>query len=209
MVSLNMLDYLLVLVIVAGAMWGTLQGVGKLLIGILCLYVAMVVSLLLYLPLGRFFGKLVPAFSSVGAQALAFVLILFVVYSGLTIVARFVASPAEERRRRQQQILRTTGVEEERRPLNRYLVGPLKTVVNFAIGLLVATMWLSLALAVVQFVVLSQMPVGLSGASLRQQISSSALLPMFNVALYLLYRSVSIWLPSGDIPIVFARILHP
>ena len=212
MVSLNSLDFLLILLVLIGAAWGALQGVGKLLLDLLSLYVALVVSLLLYLPLAVYLKNLVPAFSVVGSQALAFAFIAFVVSNGLSILARFVTTPVDERRRRRARRDALPGTQEEtwRGLLRRLVLGPLSTVIGVVIGLIVATVWLSLVLALLQFVVLSP-TTGTGGegafAGLKVLLSTSALIPWFNLVLYFLHRALDIWFTGGEVPVVFARPL--
>ena len=209
MVSLNSLDVLLLLILLVIAVWASLQGIARLLIVVFSLYVALVVALLLYQPLADFFRRLMSAFSIVGSQALAFALILFVVFNGLNYLARFATTPAEERRRRSG---RPSGVPEAapvRTLMQRFVWGPLNTLVSFVVGLIVSLVTLSLILAVVQHVVQTDAVVVGASAGLRQQMKTSALLPMFNVALILAYRAVSIWLPGSDVPAIFTKILKP
>ena len=75
-------------------------------------------------------------------------------------------------------------------------------------GLVVTTVWTSLILAVLQFALRAAGPVGGMGASFAHQLSTSALVPVFNYVLSLVYRSVSIWLPGDQIPGIFAKILQ-
>ena len=209
MAGFNMLDYLLLLIILVCAAWGALQGVARLLIGVFSLYIALVVSLLLYLPFARFLRDLVHAFSVVGSQALAFAAILFVVFTGLSFLTYFVTTPAEERRRKHKKSLASLGGDTGRSLLRRFVIAPLKTLIGFVIGLIVSSVWISLGLGLLQYVVQSPATVGYYGARLQFQLHMSALTPMFNIVLYLVYRSVSIWLPGGEMPIIFVQIFKP
>jgi len=209
MAGFNMLDYLLLLIIVPSAAWAALQGMARLLIGVFSLYIALVVSLLLYLPLARFLRDLVHEFSVVGSQALAFAAIVFVVFTGLSMLTLFTTTPAEERRRKKKKSLASLGGDTGRSLLRRFVIAPLKTLIGFVIGLIVSSVWISLGLALLQYVVQSPATVGYYGAGLRFQLHMSALTPMFNIVLYLVYRAVSIWLPGADMPIIFAQIFKP
>ena len=209
MAGFNMLDYLLLLIILVSAAWGALQGTTRLLIAIFSLYIALVVSLLLYGPFATFLRDLVHEFSVVGSQALAFAAILFVVFTGLSFLTHFATTPAEERKRKRKDSVASQGGVTGRSLLRRFVIAPLKTLIGFVIGLMVSSVWISLALALLQYVMASPATVGYYGAGLRFQLHMSVLTPMFNIVLYVVFRSVSIWLPGGDMPIIFAQIFKP
>jgi uncharacterized membrane protein required for colicin V production len=194
----NALDFLLILFLVVGAAWGLLRGAGRLLIGFFSLYVGLVVALLLYRPLGEYFRSLVPAMSIAGSQALAFVLLLLVFVNGFAFFTRFFSTPPEERKRSS----RGAVGEAVTRGGRRFLTGPLSTILGLVVGLIVTVVWLSLILAVVQYLLRSGVGLG----ALRAQVDTSQLVPWFNVALARIYWSVSFWVP-GDVPGLFANLL--
>jgi hypothetical protein len=207
--AFNMFDYLLILVLVMGTVWGMIQGIGRLLIGMLSLYVGLVAALLFYIPLARFLRDLVPAMSLIGSQALAFVILLFLIVNGLSLVTFALSTPEEERKRRQKAIMLGTGGGGNRNLLRRFVLEPLMYLIQLGVGFVVAVAWISLVLAVLQFAIESGVSVGPTGTSLRHQVMTSALVPKFNYALHLVYYSVRIWLPGDSIPVIFAKILQP
>jgi uncharacterized membrane protein required for colicin V production len=209
MVVLNAFDYLLILIVLAGAVWGALQGVSRLLIWIFSLYIALIIALVSYQPLGYFFLDLMPAFSLMGSQALAFTIVLFIVFGGTNLFVHVANIPPEERRRRGGAAFADLEGSSWRAWLQRLVVGPLITLVGFIVGLLVTTAVLSLVLAVLQFLIRNNVVTGTLGTSLSEQLRASSLLPMFNIVLYVLYRAVRIWLPGGEVPGIFSRILVP
>jgi uncharacterized membrane protein required for colicin V production len=203
--NLNSLDVLLLLVLMLGATYASLQGITRLLISVFCLYLSLVLALLLYLPLANFLQRLIPAFSVVGSQALAFAFILFTVFNATNFLTRFATPSEEERRRRTTPLPDTLSDMSARALLQRFVVGPLAIMVSFAIGLLISVATLSLIMAVVQHILVTDAAVG--GGIMRQNLRTSALLPMFNSVLLTLYRAVDIWLPSSDVPAIFDQIL--
>lgn len=209
MIALNAFDYLLILVLLAGAIWGALQGMGRLLIWIFSLYIALIIALVTYQPLGYFFLDLVPAFSLIGGQALAFTVVLFIVFGGTNLFVHVANIPPEERRRRRAISLDELKSASWQVWTQRLVIGPLTTLVGFVVGLMVTAAVLSLLLAVLQFLTRTEVAPGTLGTSLRDQLRTSSLLPMFNVVLYVLYRAVRIWLPGGEVPGIFSRILMP
>jgi hypothetical protein len=193
-----MLDYLLVLILVMGTFGSMTRGPIKALIGVLSLYVGLVVSLLLYLPLAGFLRRLSPLMSIAAAQALAFAGLLMVSTNALDILTRYLGTPAWERRRAQP----ATGQEEivESRG-RRFLIGMPATLLGLGVGFVVTAIWMSLGLAILQFLLKTGAPAaGDVGDSLSKQLSTSALVPVFNYGLYRVYQSVSFWLPKSNTP---------
>jgi hypothetical protein len=197
----NALDYLLIFILIVGAAWGMIRGAGRLLIGLFSLYVGLVISLLLYQPLGNFFRQLLPAMSVSGSQSLAFVVLLFVIVNGFAFLTRYFTTPPEERK------LSSKGAVEETvtRGWRRFVAGPLNTLLGLGLGLIVTGVWMSLLLAVVQFFFRSGVSVG-GVSALRVQLDNSTLIPWFNYALERIYWSVSIWMP-GQMPGLFASLV--
>jgi len=198
----NALDYLLILFLVIGAAWGLLRGSWRLLISLFSLYVGLVLTLRLYQPLANFFRNLVPAMSVSGSEALAFVLLLFVLVNGFNLLTRYFATPPEDRKRKKRGDLQeavTSGSQ-------RFIIGPLTRLLGLLIGIVVAIVWISLVLAVFQFVVRSGWPTANDiRVSILHQLNSSFLVPVFNEVLNRIYWSVRIWVP-GEVPSLFAGL---
>jgi hypothetical protein len=198
----NALDYMLILFLLVGALWGLLRGAGRLLIGLFSLYVGLVVSLFLYRPLGNYFRSLLPEMSVQGSQSLAFVVLLFAFVNGISFLTRFFSTPPEERKRKSRGELQEVVTEGGQ----RFLTGPLNQLFGLLVGLVVAVVWISLILAVFQFVLRSGFAGGGSIGAFRRQLDTSVLLPWFNLALVRIYWSVSIWIP-GEPPGIFSGLL--
>ncbi|GAB4543637.1 MAG: hypothetical protein Kow0063_36970 [Anaerolineae bacterium] len=201
---LNALDFLLIFFLLVGALWGLIRGAGRLLIGLFSLYVGLVVTLLLYRPLANFFRDLLPAMSIQGSQALAFVALLFVLVNGISFLTRSLSTPPEERRRKQRGELQ----EAVARGGQRFLAGPINQLAGLLLGIVVAVVWISLILAVLQFSLGYGLPVGGgAAATFRRQLESSTLVPLFNYVLSLIYLAVSFWIP-GDAPNLFSGLIQ-
>ncbi len=199
----NALDFLLIFFLMVGALWGLLRGAGKLLIGLFSLYVGLVISLWLYRPLGQFFRDLLPTMSVQGSQALAFVILLFVLVNGISFFTRFFATPPEERKRKP----RGEVQEAVTKGGQRFVTGPLNQLMGLVLGIVVAIIWVSLILAVSQFVLRSGFVTGSSAGAFRQQLDTSVLVPWSNYALTLIYMAVSFWIP-GDAPNILAGFME-
>ena len=201
--AFNMLDYLLLFLLVMGSLWGLLAGAGRLLVGLFSLYVGLVISLLLYQPLAGFLRDLLPGMSITGSESLAFVFLLLTFVNGLSFVTRYFGTPPEERRKKKRGRVQEAVAKEG----TRFLTGPLNQLGGLVVGFVVTIVWLSIMMAVFQFAVKAGWPTANSvRAAVEQQISTSALLWMSNYALYLIYRSVSIWVP-GELPSIFRGLL--
>ena len=198
----NALDFLLIFFLVIGALWGLLRGAGRLLIGLFSLYVGLVIALVLYRPLGAFFRDLVPEMSVSGSQALAFVILLLAFVNGISFLTRYFGTPPEERKRKKRGDVQEAVAEGGM----RFLTGPLNQLVGLVLGILVAIVWVSLLLAVVQSVLRSGFATGSGVGAFRTQLQTSVLVPWFNYALALIYSAVSFWIP-GDAPNILSGLL--
>ena len=202
--AFNSLDYMLILLLLLGTFWGMMQGVVRLLTDLLGIYVGLVITLLVYRPLGDFFQRLVPGMSLAGSQALGFALCLTFLVTGLSLVSRFTGIPPEKRRRR-----RKLDVEEpEPTGCRRHFFSPLNQLGGLLVGFVVSIIWLSLILAVLQFLFRWGGSTVGAARGLRVQLQTSELVPLANYVVYLIYRSVSFWFPGGQAPTIFARILQ-
>jgi uncharacterized membrane protein required for colicin V production len=201
----NALDYLLVVLLLVGTFWGLMQGVIRLLTDLLGLYIGLVVTLLLYRPLAGFFQDLVPAMSNQGSQALAFGLLIMIFVNGLGLVSRFTGIPPEERKRKKK-----LDVEKAAAPgCERYIWGGVSQLGGLVVGFLVSVIWLSMLLAVLQFVLRTGGDSAVRASSgLRFQLQTSLLVPVFNYVVFLIYRSVRFWLPGDQVPAIFSIILN-
>jgi uncharacterized membrane protein required for colicin V production len=199
----NSLDYLLVLILFIGAVWGLLRGAGKLLIGLFSLYVGLVISLLLYQPLANFFRNVLQTMSVSGSQSLAFVFLLLVSVNALSLLTRYLSTPPEERKRKKKSELQEAVTKGGR----RFLTGPLNQLVGLLVGFLVTIVWISLILAVFQFAVRSGWPAANDArVAIQAQLGASTLVPVFGEALNRIYWSVSIWVP-GEVPTILSGLL--
>jgi len=198
----NALDFLLIFFLVIGALWGLLRGAGRLLIGLFSLYVGLVIALVLYRPLGAFFRDLVPEMSVPGSQALAFVILLLAFVNGISFLTRYFGTPPEERKRKKRGDVQEAVAEGGM----RFVTGPLNQLVGLVLGIIVAIVWVSLLLAVVQSVLRSGFATGSGVGAFRTQLQTSVLVPWFNYALALIYSAVSFWIP-GDAPNILSGLL--
>jgi uncharacterized membrane protein required for colicin V production len=197
------LDFLLIFFLVLGTVWGLLRGATKLLIGLFSLYVGLILSLWLYQPLANYLRSLLPSMSTNGSEALAFVFLLLVLVNGFSFFTEYFSTPPEERKRKKRGEVREAVAQTGR----RFLTGFLSQIGGLVVGFVVTVVWISLLLAVLQFVVQFEWPIadGMRFA-FQGELGTSALKPTFNQILAIIYRSVKIWVP-GEVPSIFAGLL--
>ena len=197
------LDFLLIFFLILGTVWGLLRGATRLLIGLFSLYVGLILSLWLYRPLANYLRSLLTGMSISGSEALAFVFLLLVLVNGFSFFTEYFSTPPEERKRKKrgevQEAVAQTG--------RRFLTGFLSQIGGLVVGFVVTVVWISLLLAILQFVVQSEWPVA-NGArfAFQGELATSALKPTFNQVLTIIYRSVKIWVP-GEVPSIFSGLL--
>jgi uncharacterized membrane protein required for colicin V production len=200
--TFNSFDYLVILFLLLGTIWGLLRGVGKLLVGLLSLYVGLVLSLLLYRPLANWLRDVLHGMSISGSETLAFVFMLILCVGLFNVLTRFFVTPPEERKRKKKGEVQ----EEVEKQGVRFIIGPLNQVAGMVVGFAVTVVWLSLLLAALQFSLRAGGgALGSAGVNLRQQMLNSVMVYMSNYVLFYIYKSVS-WMP-GDVPSIFADIV--
>jgi len=197
------LDFLLILILILGTVWGLLRGMTKVLIGLFSLYVGLILSLWLYQPLANYLRSLLPGMSVSGSEALAFVFLLLVLVNGFSFFTEYFSTPPEERKRKKRGAVQEAVAQTGR----RFLTGFLSQIGGLVVGFVVTVVWISLLLAILQFVVQAEWPTanGMRFA-FQGELATSALKPTFNQILTIIYRSVKIWVP-GEVPSIFAGLL--
>ncbi len=197
------LDYMLIFFLILGTVWGLLRGATRLLITLFSLYVGLILSLWLYRPFANYLRSLLPGMSITGSEALAFVFLLLILVNGFAFFTEYFSTPPEERRRKKRGEVEEAVTQTGR----RFITGPLSQIGGLVVGFVVTVVWISLLLAVLQFVVQTEWPIA-NGArfTFQGELATSTLKPTFNEVLVLIYRSVRIWVP-GEVPSVFAGLL--
>ena len=197
------LDFLLIFFIILGTVWGLLRGATRLLISLFSLYVGLILSLWLYQPLANYLRSLLVGMSVSGSEALAFVFLLLILVNGFAFFTEYFSTPPEERKRKKRGAVQEAVAQTGR----RFLTGFLSQIGGLVVGFVVTVVWISLLLAILQFIVQFQWPVadGMRFA-FQGELATSALKPTFNQILTIIYRSVKIWVP-GEVPSIFAGLL--
>jgi uncharacterized membrane protein required for colicin V production len=205
--GLNILDYLLLFILFLGGLVGLFRGVTTQLISLASLWFGLLVTLYLYRPLSNFILQGLGISKSVG-DTLAFLLLLVVFFQAIRFFAKRLAVPPEEKKRKPTGRKRQVGPVEEaaKTATQKYITGPLGSFGGIIMGVILTAVWTSVVLGVFQFIFQvnvaevagSVTGATVPGAGIAVQMQSSQLIHFFNRILWVLVRSVSIFvLDSG------------
>jgi hypothetical protein len=204
---MSWVDLLLFLIIVGIMLWGMFRGAVRQLIGLLGLYVAIVASLWLYRSLALLVGALLPNLSQSGRESIAF-LFLFILISNLVsaMVRSIFVTPPEERKRKkpwEEEGLADAAA----KTAQRFIFAPLNLLGGMVFALVSACVWISLITSLMRYSLAVPWPAyDWIRVFLREGFLHSRLLPLFDAALYIVYASVSLWVPptGGKLPPIFS-----
>jgi uncharacterized membrane protein required for colicin V production len=179
---LNPFDVLIAFALLGGIALGFVRGLIRMALSLLVLYVATILAMNFYIPLGRWIRYLSGNRAAVTAgEVLAFLLILIVVFAGLSFLIRRTYKDTEWPGLRQ-----------------------IDQLGGLVLGFLVTSLWIGLAIIGIAFVL------GTAGAgsdSLRQnlllQFQSSHLIPIFYKFLPVAFATLKPWIPRGQLPEIF------
>ena len=195
--GLNTLDLLLIIILLIGALIGLVRGTTPQVISLVSVWLGLVVALWLYkifsfrILQGLGMGK-------TGADTLAFIIVLIVCFHGVRLVVNALVTPPESKKKKKKSE-EDPLAEAAKTASERFLLGPLNLVGGFAMGLLLTTLWMALILGVAQFLFQpSDVPeqVGSFTRRMAANLNGSTLVPIFNSVLWLIVRSVELFVPS-------------
>lgn len=194
-VGLNTLDLLLIFLLFIGLLIGFLRGVGTQLRSLASIWLGLLIALWLYRPFsnrilqGLEMGKVV-------SDTLSFLLMLFVAYHAIRLIVSFLTRPPEEKMKPIKPKGRVGPVEPPKpSALQRLILGPVGTVLSMILGVVLAIVWISIFMGVLQFFFQTGAfsATGVSQPGLVGQMQSSTLVPYFNRVLFLIVQSLSLF----------------
>lgn len=176
---LNPFDVLIVFALLVGTTMGLIRGLLRMSLGVLVVYVAAILAMNFYIPLGRWLRYLTGNRASVMVgEAIAFLLILAVVAIVLHV------------------LLRRTFKETEWPGIRQ-----IDQLGGMAIGFVLATLWIGLTLVGIAFVLRTP---GVGSDAFRQNVvfyfQRSALIPIFYRFLPTAFATLKPWIPRGQLP---------
>lgn len=196
---MNEFDLLLAFMVFLGIVFGAIRGGSKQIVGLLSIWLALVIDLRVYkifsvnILQGQFKGA-----SPVVMDSFSFILFMIIITAAIQLIFIFTTKPPEEKRRKKVKDLNDL--------LDKTNKGSGTTILNVFFGLftgfLGTVLWLSIGLALLQYLLAS-----VSGwGAVKTSMANSMLLPYFNVALQYLYLSVKFFAP-GELPAIFSAVL--
>ena len=199
--TLNTLDYLLLFILFLGAVVGLLRGVLPQVISIASIWLGLLTSLWLYRLLSKNILQGL-GMSKTAGDTLAFLILLIIAFNAIRLVVKVLTVPPEEKKKKpKKKGLVGPPPEVGRSATQKYIIGPLGSLGGVIFGLILVSIWTALILGVFQFtfqVNVSQVAgdvtgVAVPGKGIVNQLQTSTLIHYFNRVLFLVVRSVSVF----------------
>lgn len=193
--GLNTLDFLLIFLLFIGILIGFVRGLGPQLMSAASIWFGMLVALWLYRP---FSNRILQGleWSKIISDTVAFLVMLFVSFIVIRLIVRYLTKPPEEKVRPIKKKGRVGPVEPPPpSAMQRYVFGPVSTIGSMILGFVLMAVWLAIYLGVAQFFFQAGAfeATGVAQPGIVGQLQSSALIPYFNYILWLLVRSLSLF----------------
>lgn len=200
----NAFDLLIIVFLIVGIMYGAIRGATRQIIGLLSAWLALIACLWLYIPFSRrillgMFTKAAGATSPEVFDTASFImlLVLFAIFIQVIFI-QTTKSPEEKRD--------TSGKSFIEKAEQKKTVNVLAIVGGLVMGFVVTVVWMSVFLAPIQFVIFAVRSSNSFLNGLQGAMQSSALLPLFNRTLSLIWLSVRPFAPT-DLPAIFAGFI--
>jgi uncharacterized membrane protein required for colicin V production len=197
---MNEFDMLVGFILCLGIIYGAIRGAVRQLTGILSFWLALVISLWLYRPFSTriLLGVFTDASPAI-MDSFAFIILMLVFNVGILLVFILTSTSPEERHSKKKKKIEDMMDQSER--------GSFSTIMNAVgglfMGFITTTLWLSISLALVQYILFSSSGLG---EGIKASMVKSMLLPYFNQVLGYLYLSVKFFTP-GELPSIFAALI--
>lgn len=207
---LNPFDLLVIVFLLLGVIYGAIRGASRQTKGLISAWFGLIICLWLYQPFSRkilkgIFLKMAPG-SHVGNvvfDTLAFV-ILIITFAGLAQLLLVFSSQAPEEKKDN---TGKTFVDKANKQMGRTSSNIFNLFGGLLTGFISTTIWLSLFLAPIQYVLSSTGGSGNFQNGLRAAMSTSYLLPFFDLVLYWVYLSIRLFIPASGLPSIFSGVL--
>jgi uncharacterized membrane protein required for colicin V production len=179
---LNPFDVLIALAMLAGVALGFVRGMLRMVFAVVVIYVATVLAMTFYVPLGKFIGRILTGASKTSTEAIAFILILIVA----AVILHFLLS-------RTYRNTEWPGLRQ------------IDQLGGLVFGFLVTTLWIGLALVGISFILGTPAPgTEVARGNLIYYYRTSVLIPIFYQFLPVAFATLKPWVPKGKLPDIFS-----
>lgn len=178
----NPFDVLIALAMIAGVALGFVRGLLRMAFSVIILYVATVVAMTFYIPLGGYIRRLLTRMSPAASEGLAFAIILIVI----AVVLHFLLGRTYKN-------------------LEWPAIRQIDQLGGMVFGFLTVTLWIGIVLVAIDFVLGTPTPgVEMTRQSLIFQFHSSYLIPIYYRVLPIAFATLKPWVPRGHLPDIFS-----
>jgi uncharacterized membrane protein required for colicin V production len=195
--GLNTLDLLLIVIVFIGILIGLVRGTIPQVISLASIWLGLVVALWLYKIFSfRILQGL--GMNKVGADTLAFIVVMIVCFHAVRLVVKMLTTPPESKKKRKKS-QDDPLAEAAKTATERFVIGPLNMLGGMTMGFILSVLWVALFLGVTQFLFQpfdAPGQVGNFTTRMNIQLNSSVLVPIFNSVLWLIVQSVDLFVPS-------------
>ncbi len=183
---LNPLDILIGFAMIGGAAWGFIRGLVRMALGLAVLYIAAIVAMTFYTPLGRWFGFIGGQPPDESVEAIAFLLLLVLTAVPLNFVLSRTYKDTE-----------LPGIRQ------------VDQLGGLAVGFLLTAVWVGLSIVAIAYILRAPIE---AGGGFRQNIAgyfhTSNLIPIFYKFLSVALATLKPWMPKGQPPAIFASLFY-
>jgi uncharacterized membrane protein required for colicin V production len=205
----NNLDFALLLLLFIGMLIGMIRGALSQTVSAVSIWLGLVATLWLYKVFSfRILQGL--GLARIGADTLAFFILLIVFFNAFRLLVRYLTKPPEEKKKRKKD-KDDPLAEAAKSATERFVIGPLNAIGGMAMGFVLTTLWMAIILGVLQFILQDALfEAGVPRPGLARELRQSFLVASyFNQVLWYLSQSVDFFVPrNADIfKTVLAQIL--
>lgn len=209
LLGLNSFDLILIILLFIGLLIGFVRGIGPQATSLASIWFGLLIALYLYRPFSNYILQGLE-WSKILSDTLSFLAMLFVSFHSVRLIVRYLTKAPEDKVRP----IKRKGVVGPVNPpkptlFKRLVVGPVGTIVSMGLGLLLTILWAAIFLGIMQFFFQTgAFDEGTAQPGLVNQLQSSALVPYFNRVLWLLVRSLSLFVIGQQGPNILETVVN-
>jgi uncharacterized membrane protein required for colicin V production len=201
---MNGFDFLIFAGLLLGALLGFFQGVLRMVINLVSLYLAVVVAIFLYRPMATGLTIIAPNMSQNARETLSFTIILLIIVNVVGFTARDLTIDPKPAK---QGVVADVERSLIGRLTRRFIISPVNHLGGLGFGFIVTCVWIGLGIILLSFVLQERWP-GYDDIRrlLVSGLKTSAMAPYFAQVVAIINSTVQIWTPSGLPPIFSGKL---